>query len=484
MRTPNPEPRTPNPKADIRLPTSVLLDRMVETIRRHEMLAGGETVLVAVSGGADSMVLLHALKTLAPEWSLSLHVLHIHHGIRPESDGEAAFVERVAGAWGLPVTVERLRGLSPESPSLEAEARSARYTAFRAWAERLGADRVALGHTGDDQAETVLMRLLQGAGPRGLSGIPPVRGRYIRPLIEVSRGEIESYCRSHALEWVEDPSNRDPKHFRNRVRHELLPLLASTENPKVREALRRVGRRAREVVESLAFLAEREFHRLAQAESDGVTLPLGELRQFPSGLLGELLRVAMSRLEFRDSLRESHYLALKRLIRSSRSWGELRLGEILVQRGPERVRLAKVTAGPVIPELALAVPGSLDLPAVGLRFEASVVQATPSYPLPNGNLSVAFDLDQLPDHLTVRGRRPGDRFTPFGAPGSKSLKRFLIDRRVPRWERAGVPLVLAGREIIWVVGLRRGDGHRVVPETRRILELRATPLGRRDRTVS
>ena len=280
-----------------------MIERVVQTIRRHGMLVGGETVLVAVSGGADSMALLHTLKMLAPQWSLSLHVLHIHHGLRPESDGEAEFVERVARAWKLPVTVERLRGLSLQSPSLEAEARRARYAAFHRWAERLAADRVALGHTGDDQAETVLMRLLQGAGPRGLSGVPPVRGRFIRPLIKVSREEILAYCQAHHLEWVEDPSNRDPKHFRNRIRHELLPLLASTENPRIREALRRVGRRAREAVGSLQLLAEREFQRLAQVEPSSIGLPLGALQQLPSGLLGELLRVAMSRLEFNAPLR-------------------------------------------------------------------------------------------------------------------------------------------------------------------------------------
>ena len=152
------------------------------------------------------------------------------------------------------------------------------------------------------------------------------------------------------------------------------------------------------------------------------------------------------------------------------------MGEILVQRGPDRLRLAKVTAPPFIPELDLPVPGSLDLPAVGLRLEALLLDHVPGYRPPSGNFSVAFDLGLLPDLLTVRGRRPGDRFTPFGSPGSKSLKKFLIDQRIPRWKRPEIPLVLSGNEILWVVGLRRGDGHPVTPETRRILELRATSL--------
>src|SRR3990167_2030928 len=171
------------------------------------MLAGGETVLVGVSGGADSVALLHALLALRPHLGLTLHVLHVNHALRAEADSEAAFVESLGRRWGVPVTVERVRVIAEPGESLEAQARRQRYAAFAKQARALGASRVALGHTADDQAETVLMRLLEGAGPRGLAGIPPVRSRFIRPLIEESRDEILSYCRGERLEWIEDPSN-------------------------------------------------------------------------------------------------------------------------------------------------------------------------------------------------------------------------------------------------------------------------------------
>jgi tRNA(Ile)-lysidine synthase len=334
---------------------------------------------------------------------------------------------------------------------------------------------VALGHTGDDQAETVLMRLLEGAGPRGLAGIPPVRGIFIRPLIEASREAILDYCRFERLQWIEDPSNLDPKFLRNRLRHELLPFLASTHNPRIVEALRRVGRRSREAVESLEILAEREWERLASVDPDGVTFPLAELREMPPGLLGELLRLAKGRLHARAPLRESDHLALRRFMRSTRPSGTLRAADIVVERGPYRVRLSSAVARPSMPELALPVPGSLDLPFAGLWLEAVTFPKTSDYAPPAGSFSVAFDTADLPERLIVRGRRSGDRFQPFGSAGAKPLKKFLIDQRVPRWERSRVPLVLAGDEILWVVGIRRGEGRRVTPSTKLVLELRAIP---------
>ena len=197
---------------------------MERTIRRHAMLAGGETVLVAVSGGADSVALLHLLLGLGPEWRLRLHVLHVDHQLRADSARAADFVQALGARLCVPVEVATVT-VEPRG-SLEAAARAARYAALETCAARVGADRVALGHTADDQAETVLMRLVQGAGVRGISGIPPVRGRIIRPLIELRRTALEAELRRAELSWAEDPSNRDPKFLRNRIRHELLPLLS------------------------------------------------------------------------------------------------------------------------------------------------------------------------------------------------------------------------------------------------------------------
>jgi tRNA(Ile)-lysidine synthase len=453
-----------------------LVEKVLRTIRRHAMLAGGETVLVGVSGGADSVALLGALLALQPRLGLTLHVLHVHHGLRPEADSEAAYVEDLGLRWGVPVTVERVHVVAEPGESLEARSRGQRYAALAKLARALGASRVALGHTADDQAETVLMRLLEGAGPRGLAGIPPVRGRFIRPLIEIRRREIEAELERAGLTWVEDPSNRDLKFLRNRIRHDLLPFLAAAYNPEISEALCRAGALARELVEDVERLAVQELDRLARAEDGGLVLSRAALRVLPEGIAEEVLRQALVRLEERRPLRAWAQRALGRLTRPG-SPAPIRVGRVWLEVSGDHIRLSRGTVEPLV-GAALPIPGSLQLPAVGLRLAAREFDRPDSYTPPSDPWTVAFDRDTLPPGpLSVRGRRAGDRFHPFGAPGEKRLKAFLIDAKIPRWRRDRLPLLLAGIEIAWVVGIRRGAVAPVTAATRRVLEVRAIPLG-------
>ncbi len=439
------------------------------------MLAGGETVLVGVSGGADSVALLGALLALRRHLGLTLYVLHVNHGLRAEADSEAAFVETLGREWDVPVIVERVSVTSEPGESLEARARRQRYAAFAKWAGALGASRVALGHTADDQAETVLMRLLEGAGPRGLAGIPPVRGRFIRPLIEIRRREIEAELNSAGLTWVEDPSNRDPKFLRNQIRHDLLPFLAASYNPGISEALCRAAALARELVEDVERLAAQELDRLARAEDGGLILSRAALGALPPGIAEEVLRQALVRLEERRPLRAWAQRALGRLAGPG-STAPTRVGRVWLEVSGGHLRLSRGIAEPLA-DAVLPVPGSVALPGAGLRLEAREFDRPDSYTPPSDPWIVAFDRDTQPAPLSVRGRRAGDRFHPFGAPGQKRLKAFLIDAKIPRWRRNRLPLLLAEGEIAWVVGVRRGAVAPVTAATRRILEVRAIPLG-------
>lgn len=451
------------------------VDKALRTVRRHGMLVGGETVLVGVSGGADSVALLHTLLALRPRLSLTLHVLHVHHGLRPEADAEAAFVESLGRRLGVPVTVERVQIFSESAESLEARARTGRYAAFRKWASVLSASRVALGHTADDQAETVLMRLLEGAGPRGLAGIPPVRGPFIRPLIDIRRREIEAELERAGLGWVEDPSNRDPKFLRNRIRHDLLPFLSGAYNPQIVEALCRAGALARDLVRDVEAVAARELDRLAGEEEGSVVLSRAALGTLPPGIGEEVLRQALIRFGERRPLRAWAQRAL-RMSLDVNSLRPLRLGGVWLEVSGDHVRLSRGRTEPLT-EADLPVPGSITLPEVGLRLEAWELEYPASYRPPAGPWTVAFDRAGLPGPLGVRSRLPGDRFRPFGAPGAKRLKAFLIDAKIPRWRRDRLPLLVAGGEIAWVVGVRRGAIAPVTASTRRILEVRAIPLG-------
>ncbi|HEU4370489.1 MAG TPA: tRNA lysidine(34) synthetase TilS [Methylomirabilota bacterium] len=435
------------------------------TLRRHAMLAGGETVLVAVSGGADSVALLHVLSALAPAWRLVLHVLHVDHGLREDSARDAEFVLALGARLGVPVGVERVR---VEPGSAEAAARAARYAALEAWADRLGAARIAVGHTADDQAETVLMRVLGGAGVRGLAAIPPVRGRVIRPLLEVRRQALREALQAAGLAWVEDPTNRDPKFLRNRIRHELLPLLAASYRADVVPALATTARLAREAVDALERSAAAELARLGTVEADAVTLSRAALAALPLPVGAEVLRQAAARLGSRAPLRAWAHRGLRRVLAVPPPRRPFRLGGVALEVSGDCIRVGARSAARLATR-ALSVPGRVELPEIGKALEARLVPAA-GYALPDAVDRVAFDASGLPRTLTVRARRRGERFHPFGA-GSRRLKAFLIDAKVPRWERARLPLIDAGGEIVWIAGVRRGAAAPITAATREIVEL-------------
>jgi tRNA(Ile)-lysidine synthase len=447
-----------------------LLADVEGTLRRHAMLAGGETVLVAVSGGADSVALLTLLAALAPAWRLTLHVLHVDHGLRADSARDAGLVRALAARLGVPAQVERVR-VGPGS--VEAAARAARYAALEAEADRLGAGRIAIGHTADDQAETVLMRVLDGAGVRGLAAIPPVRGRIIRPLIEIRRPALRDALVAGGVEWIEDPSNRDPKFLRNRIRHELLPLLAASYHADVVPALAGVARLARESVDALDRTAARELARLATPEAEGLTLSRAALAALPAPVAAEVLRQAAARHGSRSPLRAWAHRGLRRVLGPAPPRRPFRLGGVTVEVSGDRLRVG-AGAAPALATRTLAVPGRLELDEIGRALEARRLPAD-GYRIPRAADRVAFDAAAVSPTLTIRRRRRGDRFEPFGT-GERRLKSFLIDAKVPRWERDRLPLVESDGRILWVAGLRRGAAAPVTAATREILELRLIAL--------
>jgi tRNA(Ile)-lysidine synthase len=453
-----------------------LREHLERTIRRHAMLAGGETVLVAVSGGADSVALLHLLLELAPAWRLRLHVLHVDHQLRAESTADAGFVTALCERLDVPAEVAMVA--VDRQGSLEASARAARYAALEACAERVGADRIAVGHTADDQAETVLMRLVQGAGVRGMAGIPPVRGRIIRPLLEVRRSALERELRRAGLAWVDDATNRDPKFLRNRIRHELLPLLADSYNPDVAASLARLASVARETVTALDRTAAAELDRLAAWSDSAVTVRLDVLRALPRPIAAEALRQAAARLGSRAPLRAWAHRGLTRVLAVPASCRPFRLGGVTVEVSGPLARLATAPLTALV-ERPVVVPGRTELVEIGQALEARLVGAD-TYAIPREPSRVAFDADELPTPLVVRARRRGERFVAFGG-SERRLKSLLIEAKVPRWDRARVPVVEAGGTIVWVGHLRRGAAGRVTARTRRVLELALVPLAQSDR---
>jgi tRNA(Ile)-lysidine synthase len=447
-----------------------LVDAACATMRRHAMFAGGERVLVGVSGGADSVALLRVLLSVSGVFRLSLHVAHVDHRLRAESKVDAAFVTRLGERLDLPATIVAVdvpRGGSPEDA-----ARRVRYAALERVASEIGASRIALGHTADDQAETVLMRLLQGAGPRGLAGIPAVRGRIVRPLLETRRALIVEALHRLGQDWHVDPSNDDRHFLRNRLRHDVLPVVAATA-PDVVEALCRTARLARETVEALEFAASSALARIGTYGAGDVTLPLADLRALPHQVAADVLRQAADGLGRRAPRRAWAHRGLARVLAEPPPRRSFRLGEVRVDVGSGRVRLGSAP-GPALPDRAVVVPGVTPLPEIAGALVARYVDPA-GYQVPASASIAAFDADRLAVPLRVRARRRGDRFVTFGGP-ERRLKHVLIAAKIPRWRRDALPIVENADGIAWVAGVRRGAVAPVVSGTRHVLEIALVPL--------
>lgn len=452
----------------------MVLERVRDYIRKNAMVAQGDTVLVAVSGGPDSLTLLHLLHRLSGEFGLTLHVFHLDHGLRGEaSDADARFVRDTAHAWGLPCTVIHLRPgeLQAQPGSLEANARAARYAQMEAVARKVGANRIALGHNRDDQAETVLMRLLRGAGSRGLAGIPPVRAvaglTYIRPLLGIPRGVIEQYCTEHELSPRLDQSNLEPGFLRNRIRLQLLPELTRTFNPSLAENLAQVATVLHDEDRLLDDLAAAAMDR-CRLPGNGVALHGPTLLKEPIALARRVVRMAAREamgpefelgfigvtqvLEAATNIRGTHQLDLAGGVTLRVEYGSC---QFFADGGIQEDVPCR--------DWPLARHGETAIHELGIAVAVSE-SGTGA-----GPLEAAFDADRLPGPLAVRVRRPGDRLWPVGMTGSKKVQDILVDAKVPARLRGRIPLLLSGDEVIWVMGYRLDRRFLATPASRRRL---------------
>jgi len=454
----------------------MLLERVQATIDRCHMLDHGDTVLVAVSGGIDSIVLLDLLRRLATDYGIPLHVAHLDHGLRASSAADARFVERLAEARALPIHVSRL---DPETLAThrklgtEGAAREARYAFLESVATKIGASRIALGHTANDQTETILYRLIRGAGTTGLRGIPPVRGPYIRPLIEASRSEIYAYAQERGLAWRVDASNADPSLVRNRIRHRVLPELEAI-NPRANEAIRRGSILAAESEETGRFLVSTLWDAVC-AEEGGERLSFrgGVLSSYPRAVRKLLLREGARRVRGElTGIGNDHVEAVVRLIADDASRGELSLPGLHVRVQADEILLTREAEAPPLPwEFPVAI-GETAIPDPPITLTLAVRDGPIN--LESGEPWTEFaDADRVAFPMQLRSRRKGDRFVPFGLGKRVKLKDFLINERVPYFNRDRVPLLCDREKIVWVVGVRLSDEVRITDTTRRVLSMRA-----------
>ena len=483
-----------------------LLRDVQSYIESHALLEPGGRLVVGVSGGPDSVTLLHLLWRMAGPLGLSLHVAHLHHGIRgADADGDADFVAALAEAWELLCTVKRIdlpTIAARDKLALEEAARRARYAFLYDVARQTGATRIAVAHNADDQAETVLMHLLRGAGPAGLRGmLPSTRLRdyhmlpvspapapdvhLIRPLLDTPRADIEAYCAEHHLETRFDRSNLDTTYYRNRLRHEVLPYLAQI-NPQIADRLRALSAVVQADYDLLhEFVSVAWDTLLVQACPDTIAFNLVGWREQPLSVQRALIRRATYKLC--RELRNVNFVHIEEAVRLAQrgitgTQATLPHG-LRLTIGYTTLTIAQEHALHLPPELPWLTPGET-LPLAGpgeiaLRDGWRLhVQDVPHWNLDaianNVNPLVAWiDADALGDAPVLRTRRRGDRFQPQGMGGSTvRLSDLLINTKVPKLWRDHVPLLEADGHILWVVSVRVSERALVRPETQHVVYLR------------
>ncbi|MBI5195405.1 MAG: tRNA lysidine(34) synthetase TilS [Nitrospirae bacterium] len=480
------------------------LKKAKETIDRYSMLSEGDHVLIGLSGGADSVCLTVILGKLQKDFNLGLSAVYVDHGLRPdETAGEESFCRTLCGTLGVEFHLKKIdvRGYAKEGKlNIQNAARELRYRVFGELLHEITASKIALGHNADDQAETFLMRLLRGSGQRGLSGIPPVRKLQlevkseklrvnkniliIRPLIEIERSEIEEFLFQNSslftfnssLPFMVDSSNRKKDYFRNRLRLTIMLELKKQSPEFVRSAVRTADI-IREEDEYLELIVTKTLMKLISRKGgDSIELFLSPLENIDKALLRRVFRRAVDSVE---GLREIDFIHIEdviRLVKKGRSGDRIYLPRgIRVIKGYSTLVFTSKNTGMKLPHCTFAVPGNLELKQAGIVLKAQMQEKIQDE-LSDGRSSAVFDFDKLQIPLEVRARGNGDYFYPAGFGKKRKLQDFFVDSKIPRDERDAVPVLISGKDIIWVVGHRADERFSAKEDTKKFLVVKVIPL--------
>jgi tRNA(Ile)-lysidine synthase len=450
----------------------MLLPRVRKTIARFDLLERGDKVLIACSGGADSVALVGAFLELRDEYSLRLAIAHFNHRLRRGAAADERFVIELAQRLGLPLYLRRedirayarKRGLN-----LEEAGRERRYKFLREAAVRTGAAKIATAHTLSDQAETVLMRILRGSGPAGLGGIAPcIDGLIIRPLIEVERSEVEAYLRSQKMSCRQDETNRDLRYLRNRVRRRLIPYLQKNFEAEVVSHLGRLAEICRDEEKVWGQVIHKETDRTILRQGERPLLDAGRLSGLPPALGRRCVRAYLRTV--RGDLRRLSFRDIEAVRGLAEGKETVLPGELILRRDKGLISVKRKAMPPLRYEYEWDGKKRLVVPEAGLSFGGRKILGKSAARMRYDDDRVAFlDAAKIRFPLLVRNRREGDRYRPLGAPGRKKLKEIMRAKGIVLGERARHPVFLSGGEIVWVPGLPVADAFKVTPATRHII---------------
>ena len=458
----------------------MVLDQFKRAIDYHRLVEKGDRLIVGVSGGVDSMVLLHLLYACCEAFDLSLIVAHVNHGLRPaESEKEAELVQSEAARLGLPFEYGRFNvkefqktmGLSPQDA-----ARRIRFHFFYNLLQRHDAQKIVLGHHADDQVETVLLRLIRGSGLQGLKGMLPIReGKVIRPLLGVWREKIQTFAVEKKIPFLLDSSNLESDYLRNRIRLALIPLMEREYQPNFKEILLRTSNILREENDYLEKGAEAAYQEIVRKEKDILFFKLSEYRSLHQSIQWRVMRKILERVcDWGTGVEEGEWSEVHKIYQKLHQSSPSFLLELphgaWVEKRYDVVLLGKGKVKPLPPfEVELRSPGSTFIEEIGKEvvIEETDRDKLKDYKGPANTALMDYGSLQFP--LKMRNFRPGDRFHPLGVKGTQKLKEFFIDHKVPKVERPKVPLLVSGERIVWIVGHRIDERVRVTEKTKKVL---------------
>ncbi len=430
-------------------------------MREHQMLDGADCVIAGVSGGADSVCLLWILKELEKRWGFSLTAVHVHHGIRgEEADEDEAYVQSLCRQWGIScrcIHVDVPHLARQENMTLEEAGRKARYDAFEAAEAQSGSARIAVAHHRDDNIETILMNLFRGSGLKGISGMEPMRGNVIRPLLCVRRSQIEAFLRQEGIAWRTDSTNLQTEYTRNKIRHTFLPMLEEA-FPSAGEHLLRTAQLAGEAGRWIAGEACTFLEKNSAPCESGIQIDRAALQEQHPALQKEIVRQALvkSGVGLKDisgrHIEEICLLAGKGVGKSVSLPGKCE-----AKNGYETMRLG------IRQEKRSAKCESF-------RMEVRQFPYKKTVKFPENRYTKWFDYDTITDTIVLRTRKTGDRIQ-VHPNGSKKLKDYMIDVKIPREQRDQIPIVAAGNQVLWVVGYRISEAFQVKSGTKQIIQI-------------
>lgn len=461
---------------------NTVLKQVSETIRIKSLFNRGDRVIVGLSGGADSVCLLHVLLSLSTRFDLTIFAIHINHMLRgPESDQDEEYVTELCEKLGVKLLVKQANikeTADQKGLSIEEAGREARYELFDIAANEVNASRIAVAHNKNDQAETLLMRMIRGTGLEGLKGIEHKRGSIVRPLLDVSRKEIEAYCEQYDLKPRTDSSNLESIYTRNRIRLDLIPGINKLFNTDITETFYRMANLLKEDNEYIEENAVIIYNQcILNQKVKEIRLDISKILSCHTAISKRIIRMAVKHVKGNTKGIESiHIDKVLEAICGGKTGVKLHLPcgvRIKVSYNELIVTSGTTEEEPVFFEKSVNIPGVTTVPELNLRIEAELVRYddVETARLNEKSFIQIFDFDKLSKGINIRNRRNGDVFKPLKSNGTKKLKEYFIDNKFPRDLRNELPMIAYEKEIVWIVGYKISDKFTVTENTKSVLKL-------------